>query len=108
MDVTFNMNKETLSALRDMLKSDKAILEAALSEIKDNIRRIDAALTPVEYQNVTSASDPSMSYRVTRTLQADGFYKYACSCPSFQYDRGLDEAGHCKHIRNIPFRGWTA
>jgi len=109
MEVTFSLNKETLEALLDAFNRDLAVYQGVVKDIKANIARIESALSPVKRTQVPSEHDYLKAYTVTRTDVGDGTasrYVYECSCPSFQYERGLDADGHCKHIRQA--RGGTS
>lgn len=33
-------------------------------------------------------------------------FDWRCSCPSFVYQRGVDNRGHCKHIRKVVQNGY--
>lgn len=103
MDITFTLNKETLEALLDAFNRDLVVYEGVVRDIKANIARIQSALSPVKRQTVRSEHDYNRNYVVTRTDVGDATtsrYVYECSCPSYQYTRGLDADGHCKHIRS--------
>lgn len=102
MEVTFALNKETLEALKDAFQRDLAVYEGVVRDIKANIARIESALSPVKRTYVRSEHDSGRNYTVTRTDVGDASqsrYVYECSCPSYQYERGLDINHHCKHIR---------
>lgn len=101
MDVTFALNKETLEALKDAFTRDLAVYEGVVKDIKANLARIDIALSPVRRVQVESDSAYGRAYTVTRTARSDGYFPftYECSCPSYQYERGLDADHRCKHIR---------
>lgn len=108
MEISFNISRENLSALKAAFEGDLLVMEAAAQEVRDNIARIDRALYPVSFQFIASEYQSGVVYKVTKTYVAGfapGSVTYECECPSFKYNRGLDDRSRCKHIRKAQDRG---
>lgn len=106
MDITFNISKGNLIALREQFDKDAKVLEAAAFEIRENIMKIDRVLSPM--QSMTIESDNYLNfvgYKVTRTYVQGAPTIYECQCYSFKYQSGTDADGFCKHIRKAKERG---
>lgn len=105
MEISFNISQANLIELRKAFQKDLDAANSAVEDIADNIARIDKALNPVNRMPIRSESNPFREYIVTKTVTFDGNSVYECSCPSYQYSRGLDFDGYCKHIRQAKGRG---
>lgn len=112
MNITVDVTEEAAGELFITLLAQESEIKDLLEQTQRNIRAIEAALNPVEHQIIGSSSG-LQTYDVTKTLIA-GYptgagVNYECSCPSFQYQKGLDDHSRCKHIREAvsnPFN-WT-
>lgn len=110
MRVTLDLERDDLIALAAKYSDVIAKAEADLASLRANRDAIEAVLSPVRTTTVTS-SDGLRRYRVTATAVDPslgfglGAKTYTCSCPSFQYQRGLDERSRCKHIRKAAEEG---
>jgi hypothetical protein len=98
-NVTLTMTREELEATLKASKEAEKVAVEWLDQIRANIRTLETAVFPIKSQRILSATYPDTSYRVTRENVGPG-YVYTCECNSFRYVRGLDQNGHCKHIRN--------
>lgn len=82
---------------QDML-DEFARLNARLARLERSAERKPAPAE--EYRQVVDTFRPELrgdqQYEVTLA--------WRCSCPSFTYQTGVDERGHCKHIRAA--RSW--
>jgi len=105
MKVGFEMEKGELEIMLAAFKEAEAATLGTLNRIRANINAIEGALSPVRHVVVTSEHDMFRTYTVTRTEVNPGAYVYECSCPSYQYQRGLDPDGYCKHIRKARLEG---
>lgn len=109
MDLTINIDKAGASLLREMWALDVAMYEQELRKVRANIAAIDKALSPIRQLKVRSTDPLSLrEYTVTRLEPEYGPYVFECSCPSFQFKRGLDVNDWCKHIRKaqVTSDGW--
>lgn len=105
MEISFNISQANLIELRKAFQKDLDTAKSVVEDIEDNIARIDRALNPVTRMPIRSESNPFREYTVTKTATYGTNSIYECSCPSFQYERGLDDDGYCKHIRQAKNRG---
>lgn len=108
MKVALDLPKEVLTAIASDLTTLINETEATLTMLRQNMDAVEAALSPVRRTSITSESNPFRSYIVTSTAVegfAPGARTYECSCPSFQYERGLDDRSRCKHIRKAQAEG---
>lgn len=59
----------------------------------------------------SSSSDKSYTVRFGPSRQGQYQHDWSCTCPAFQYESGVDEHGHCKHIQKIresdEYCGWN-
>ena len=108
LNVTLNVSESTLRLILESLALDKSNFEGELARINSEIRTIETALSPVKRRTVAS-SDGSRLYAVSKTTfpgyGPDAGVSFECSCPSFQYQRGLDDRSRCKHIRQAAAEG---
>lgn len=96
LNITLNMSKEETQALLTAYREAEKSAKDWLAQIRTNIHALEASLGEVVlHQTIASSSQPGVTYDVTR----DSSNKFACECPSFKYERGLDAYHRCKHIR---------
>lgn len=68
--------------------------------------------TARRFETEVKSSSSDKTYTV-RFGPNDGKYQYdwSCTCPAYEYGNGLDENGHCKHIRAVresdEYCGWN-
>lgn len=97
-EVKVRMTKDTVeSALSSLYENEQYHLDE-LARVRDNIKVLAAVLSPVtKVGHVSSESNPfGAGYDVT---SQNGVF--SCTCPSFKFQRGLDDDGYCKHIRKF-------
>lgn len=108
MNITLDLPSEVLRAISGDLNNIIRETEDTLAMLKRNRDAVEAAISPVRRTSITSESNPFRQYTVTKTF-VEGFgtgaATYECSCPSFQYNRGLDDRSRCKHIRKAQAEG---
>lgn len=52
----------------------------------------------IEIYMIKSITQDNQSYNVVQEGE-----KWICDCPSYKYRSGVNEQGHCKHIRFVTF-----
>lgn len=90
---------------RDDAKAVLAEKQAAFEEVSNTMSIIKRALLPAVQETTVLSDDGSRLYLVKRFADRAPGEQDTCSCPSFQYQRGLDALGQCKHIRKAIQRG---
>jgi hypothetical protein len=63
---------------------------------KGGVKKVDS-LTSAKVWEVASKSDKRVVHQISKSKTG----QWMCSCPSYRYHHGVDEAGRCKHIREI-------
>ena len=107
-NVNLTMSREELEACLKASREAEVIAKDWLAQIRTNIRALELAVSPIRCQTVKSETEMDVTYIVTRTQLDTGWY-YECNCPAFQYKRGIDMNGNCKHIRTARLNpsGWA-
>ncbi len=99
-NVTLWMDTIQLTKMLDEMDAHRIKLEEELATVQTNIDNIRQALTPDRERVVLSDSGHEMYLVKFHADRATGS-RWTCSCPSYQYQQGLDASGGCKHIRRV-------
>lgn len=102
-----SFNRSDLRGLLYSLTTRRGLLSDELKAVNADIKSIEVLLENKPRPNLTTIV-------VSETRPADRSYlvqydfsiqDYTCSCESFEFMSGTDEAGHCKHIRKAIWEG---
>lgn len=96
---------EAAEQARDDAREDYDQKQAAFEQVANDLRAIKQAITPAVQETTVLSDDGSRLYLVKRFADRAPGEQDSCSCPSFQYQCGLDALGQCKHIRKAIQRG---
>jgi len=96
---------EAAEQKRDDAREAYDLAQSAFEDVADTMQRIKQALTPAVQETTVLSDSADRLYLVKRFRDRAPGEQDTCSCPSFQYQRGLDALGQCKHIRQAIQRG---
>lgn len=112
MELNIPVNERTLRLIYDALLPEYEAAEqqyedakARFENVRDSMAKVKAALYPPKIIEAAVLGEDGTHLYMTHLNDETG--EYDCSCPSFQYRRGL-VGGHCKHIRLAILRGQYA